>query len=74
MIPLNSGAFKIKNTIGVLWCRLMHDDVTWPIHGHYQCRTCRRHYPVSWALNAVRGPVSSHPAPGLQFTRLHRTA
>ena len=21
-----------------LWCRLMHDDITWPSHGQYRCR------------------------------------
>ena len=38
----------------------MHDEATWPIHGHYQCRKCRRVYSVplrmQWCNN---GPCSS---------------
>jgi len=37
-----------SETIGTLWCRLIHDSPTWPIHGHYHCRTCRRTYTVPW--------------------------
>jgi hypothetical protein len=32
-----------------VWCRLMHDALTWPIHGSYRCRTCGHSYPVPWA-------------------------
>jgi hypothetical protein len=35
--------------LGALWCSLMHDSVTWPIHAHYECRTCGRRYRVRWA-------------------------
>jgi hypothetical protein len=35
--------------LGALWCTFMHDAPMWPTHGHYQCRTCGRHYPVPWA-------------------------
>jgi hypothetical protein len=34
--------------IGALWCALLHNSPMWPIHGHYQCRTCRRRFPVPW--------------------------
>ena len=33
-----------------LWCRTMHGSPMWPSHGHYQCRTCGREYPVPWEL------------------------
>jgi hypothetical protein len=36
------------SSIGSLWCRLMHDDLMHPIHGHYQCRRCLRYRPVPW--------------------------
>jgi len=35
--------------LGEAWCGLMHDAAMWPIHGHYECRTCGRHYPVPWS-------------------------
>ena len=31
-----------------LWCRAMHEPVTWPIYGHYHCRRCHRTYVVPW--------------------------
>jgi hypothetical protein len=30
--------------IGNFWCRLMHDEPMWPIHGWYECRTCGRQH------------------------------
>ena len=39
----------VRGALGVLWCRLMHDDVTWPIRGNYQCRICGFIYRVPWA-------------------------
>ncbi len=36
------------NKFGEIWCRMMHESPMWPIHGHYECRTCGRRYPVSW--------------------------
>lgn len=33
---------------GRLWCNVMHEDITWPIHGYYRCRRCHRKYPVPW--------------------------
>jgi hypothetical protein len=32
------------------WCTTIHDSPMWPSHGHYQCRTCGREYPVPWEL------------------------
>lgn len=34
--------------IGRLWCKLMHDDIMWPAHGRYECRTCGRHHQIGW--------------------------
>jgi hypothetical protein len=31
-----------------LWCKAMHRSLMWPSHGHYQCCTCGREYPVPW--------------------------
>ncbi len=37
-----------RSGVGELWCRLMHATPMWPSHGHYECRTCGRNYPVPW--------------------------
>jgi hypothetical protein len=26
----------------------MHDDVAWPVQGHYRCRRCNRVYEIPW--------------------------
>jgi hypothetical protein len=36
-----------------MWCTTMHDSPMWPSHGHYQCRTCGREYPVPWELDVT---------------------
>jgi hypothetical protein len=42
--------------LGDLWCSVMHESPLWPIHGHYQCRTCGREYPVAWQdTNPIAG-------------------
>jgi len=36
------------NWIRDTWCKSMHDDVMWPIHGKYVCTRCQVEYPVLW--------------------------
>ncbi len=31
-----------------LWCSVMHERTSWPIHGHYWCQQCHREYSVPW--------------------------
>jgi hypothetical protein len=38
----------LAERLSELWCDFMHDSPMWPIHGHYQCRTCGRLYRVPW--------------------------
>lgn len=38
------------------WCKTMHGSPMWPSHGHYQCRTCGREYPVAWEHNVINTP------------------
>jgi hypothetical protein len=26
----------------------MHNDVAWPVQGHYRCRRCNRVYEIPW--------------------------
>jgi hypothetical protein len=34
--------------IAALWCSVMHDGATWPIHGRYQCNKCHRVIAAPW--------------------------
>uniref|UniRef100_Q026M5 MucB/RseB N-terminal domain-containing protein n=1 Tax=Solibacter usitatus (strain Ellin6076) TaxID=234267 RepID=Q026M5_SOLUE len=44
--------------LGALWCEIMHDSATWPIHGRYQCRTCGRLYAVPWTESRLQAPAA----------------
>lgn len=47
----------------VLWCSVMHDDITWPRNGGYRCRSCGRTYPVPWAdQEPSRAQIPALPA------------
>ena len=37
---------NVQRCIGARWCGLMHESLMWPVHGHYECRTCGRRYPA----------------------------
>jgi hypothetical protein len=49
------------NRIADLWCRKMHTEAMWPIHGRYVCKRCLREYPVEW-----RGQYAPIEEPGVQ--------
>jgi len=36
----------LQSRIDTVWCSLMHESIMWPVHGHYECRTCGRRYPA----------------------------
>ena len=42
------------NKISELWCKKMHTNAMWPIHGRYICPQCLRTYPVAWEDPVVR--------------------
>jgi len=42
------------NKISELWCKKMHTNAMWPIHGRYICPQCLRTYPVVWEDPVVR--------------------
>jgi hypothetical protein len=46
--------------LGNLWCTLMHDSPSWPIHGHYTCLACGRRHLVRWERE--EGPLTSPEA------------
>jgi hypothetical protein len=54
----------MKTWISELWCKKMHSQPMWPIHGKYICPQCLREYRVAW-----EGPASPEEyAPSLRRT------
>jgi hypothetical protein len=43
----------MMNWISEVWCKKMHSQAMWPIHGKYICPQCLREYRVAW-----EGPAS----------------
>lgn len=62
---------QFQSRVDTLWCSLMHEEIMWPIHGHYECRTCGRSYPAfSEAQRAIAETAGTLPLP----TRAQRAA
>jgi hypothetical protein len=36
------------NWISEVWCRTMHHQAMWPMHGKYICPQCLRQHRVAW--------------------------
>jgi hypothetical protein len=36
------------NRIADFWCRKMHNEAMWPIHGKYICPRCLREHALEW--------------------------
>jgi len=49
-----SAILKPLNDCGAVWCRLVHHDIMWPIHGYYRCRRCQRSHLVPWEAAATQ--------------------
>lgn len=63
--------------VGDVWCELMHDDITWPVDGHYHCKICLREYPVQWSGSEApqaQAPVSVPVSVPVPARRIHSTA
>ena len=43
------------NWIRTTWCKSMHTEAMWPMHGKYICPRCLREYPVAWEGAGNRG-------------------
>jgi len=68
-------AFELTFKIGTMWCRLMLDSISWPIHGHYHCWTCMRQYEVPWSEEPQNIPVITiRAAVGRPLSQLQRVA
>ena len=66
-LDLDFRAWQVAaENLGTVWCAIMHDSPTWPIHGKYRCRTCGRQYPVPWDEDhfpmAPAGRITAEPA------------
>jgi hypothetical protein len=55
---------QLRWRIGTIWCSLTHESLMWPVHGHYECRTCGRRYlafseaPIAnWTKHAALRPA-----------------
>jgi|KBSSwiStaDraftv2_1062776.scaffolds.fasta_scaffold2249615_2 hypothetical protein len=67
-----------------IWCKTMHGSPMWPSHGHYECRTCGREYPVPWERDVtgalrrnnnekpVSGRIRLAPVPVAQAAQMSR--
>lgn len=44
---------SIRSKLGEFWCRLVHEEIMWPVNGYYECRVCLRRYPVVWQEQAA---------------------
>src|ERR1017187_8977697 len=42
----------MKNWIRSTWCKSMHNEAMWPMHGKYICPRCLLEYPVPWETPA----------------------
>jgi hypothetical protein len=49
---------QLQSRIDTVWCGLMHESIMWPVHGHYECRTCGRRYPAFSEAQAASAPAA----------------
>lgn len=48
--------------IGKFWCKTMHKQALWPIHGRYLCTRCLREHKVEWENPSWPAQPASEPA------------
>lgn len=42
------------NALKKLWCQIFHNEVYWPAHGRYVCKTCLTEFEAPMELKQVR--------------------
>jgi hypothetical protein len=59
------------NRLSELWCRKMHPNAMWPIHGKYICKKCLREYSLAW-----EGPAraAEYADPTLRKQNVHSSS
>ena len=45
------------------WCRKMHNEAMWPMHGRYICRKCLREHRVVWEGSYREAPLADSHRP-----------
>jgi hypothetical protein len=60
------------SSVAELWCRLMHAEPMWPVHGHYRCRLCWREYPARWEASLF--VTAANPGDRLEQPAAGRTS
>ena len=53
---------ELGRKIGMIWCRLAHESLMWPVHGQYECRRCGRHYPAFAEAPITNQAVKAAPS------------
>lgn len=51
------------NWISEVWCKTMHRQAMWPIHGRYLCPTCLHEYVVDWEQPCISAEQTQAEAP-----------
>ena len=51
------------DSIGRWWCKTMHTQALWPIHGRYLCTRCLREHKVEWENPIWADQRASRPDP-----------
>ncbi len=68
----------MMNFIRSAWCKSMHKETMWPMHGKYICPRCLLEYPVPWETLAIAphyADVSLRPATeAVAYAAEHRLA
>ena len=58
--------------IRTTWCKSMHNQAMWPIHGKYICPQCLQEYPVAWEAPVAKtdyvDPALRHADPAVPYT------
>lgn len=58
--------------IRTTWCKSMHNQAMWPIHGKYICPQCLQEYPVAWETPPTEAdyadPALRHADPTVAYT------
>jgi hypothetical protein len=68
----------MMNWIRSNWCKNMHTEAMWPMHGKYICRKCLQEFPVAWEGRPTADDYSAvalhHAAETVSYASQHRVS
>jgi hypothetical protein len=67
-----AGEVFMWNRIADLWCRKMHREAMWPIHGRYICKRCLREHQVDWLGRDAPAQESTEESDSAAWLAEHR--